>query len=280
MEATARMALPKTWDDPLAWRKMARLRREVVQGQSIVVLNGKGQPERIVTLVVLRIGRSDGQCLVELGARNEEIENVTCQLPGNKLAQDETSEDVITSLLEGKLAPLADHIEMLHTTEDVTFLESSKFQIMTLYRRTVVHARFRAGSEGVGHAVCTRSRHFGSRWSFNGLALSDIITWHHSNWSRERKLMKDHNPLDRTLVADDVFALTHQGNTMLLMWLTDEELTKLNQSENQRFLQCWVSTLECGSEALPSAAGVELSGSLGDSDSQSLTAESTCSVML
>lgn len=133
-----------SWDRGRSVRKkVEKLRGEILQGKSTVMMNAQGQPERVVSVVALHVERKDGYVLVQLGrVRLEGSEaEPCCQLPGVKQEQGETCAEALRRILATKLAPLAGTLEQLRIEREVEWKLSREYGIQTKYLRTVCWSR-------------------------------------------------------------------------------------------------------------------------------------------
>merc|ERR1740121_441788 len=80
---------------------------EVLEGKSYFAINWKGEVERIVPIIVLRLSHPDGRILVQLGEWDGERIHVACKLMGKKQKEGETPDQTRVRLLSGMLAPLS-----------------------------------------------------------------------------------------------------------------------------------------------------------------------------
>jgi hypothetical protein len=114
----------------------AKLRDEVNQEKCTVVINGKDELERIVSLVALHV--EDGDCLlVQIGKLEGSGWMPCCQLPGGKFKQGELTADVVERLISEKLSPLTDRVKLVGTERHVEWNNSKDFGVRTKYFRTV-----------------------------------------------------------------------------------------------------------------------------------------------
>jgi len=113
---------------------------EVDEGKAVLVLNGAGETERVLGLVVLNLSRSDGRILAQLGTWAGERVSADCQLPAAKRLENETTLDTFQRLLSTKLPAFLNRVTLNNVEQQVTKKESKKFGINTKYLRRVCFA--------------------------------------------------------------------------------------------------------------------------------------------
>ncbi|CAK0824245.1 unnamed protein product [Prorocentrum cordatum] len=134
-------------DHKHAWKRYqssnrSKLTNEIMDGDSIIILDGDGELRRIVSLVAMRIYNEQGLLLIQMGKLKSGTMAPACQLPGGKQRQRELVMDTLQRLLETKMAPIARKVEALSIEREVETLQSKKFHIRTKYFRNVVHMAY------------------------------------------------------------------------------------------------------------------------------------------
>lgn len=120
-----------------------KLEQEILELKCSLSFNTHGQAERVVPnpISVLRLARSDGRILVQLGKWHTETQSVSikCGLPGTKNQPDETRDQAIQRLLKEELFPLAEKVTLGRIEQRDDWMESSKYGIRTKYTRAIHH---------------------------------------------------------------------------------------------------------------------------------------------
>jgi len=124
-------------------RSLDGLRQEINQHTSMVMLNSKGELDRVTSIVALKIQQNDGQILVQLGKadkRGNEIEPC-CLLPALKQKPGELVRDVAQRVIATKLHLLPGSIETITETHDCQWRQSPQFRVTTKYMRWEIICR-------------------------------------------------------------------------------------------------------------------------------------------
>lgn len=100
----------------LSHKHVEELRQEIVSQQSTVLLNKEGILEPVAAVTTLRVTRSDGRMLVQVGKWKGNHLVPACQLPGGKPEPDETPQDTLDRLIETKLEFLIDCLSVQECT--------------------------------------------------------------------------------------------------------------------------------------------------------------------
>jgi len=131
--------------------ELDRLRDEVNKGVSIVVMNQKGEIQRIASVGVVKIDNKSGDILAQIAKWDEETEawEPQCKLPGLKQERGETSAEVFRRIMQTKLTPIVDSVVLLKTYQEETWHQSRTYGVSTKYLRTVCVCSLRNGMEGV-----------------------------------------------------------------------------------------------------------------------------------
>merc|ERR1712228_840059 len=100
-----------------------------------------GEPQRVVSVIALRIQREDDCLLVQLGKLKEGGFVPDCQLPGCKMEFEELPGDAMQRLVKKNLPSLAGRLQILSTDREISFALSKSSQLRTKYLRTVYRVR-------------------------------------------------------------------------------------------------------------------------------------------
>jgi len=118
---------------------LVRLKQEIRNGKSTIMLNAQGKVERVVSVVALRLQDSDGNIFTELGQMEGGLK-ACCQLPGAKREQSELANETLQRLL-AKLRLPSESVEVLCMERHVQYKESREYQLHSRYLRTIHVAR-------------------------------------------------------------------------------------------------------------------------------------------
>jgi len=117
------------------------LQKEVQNGVSLVILNGVGEVERVVSVVALRVEREDNKLFVQLAKwEHRSGLSVSVALPGGKQERQEHPLESVNRFHKTKLSAIKD-AEIQHMQREVTTKMSKDYGIKTKYYRTVYFAR-------------------------------------------------------------------------------------------------------------------------------------------
>lgn len=205
-----------------------RLKEEILEGRSVVVLDGRGEPERAVSVTALRIKHDDGvSVLMQLGKLVGSQLVTKCVLPGTKQERHERPTDAADRIVREKLYPLKDDLKIVSSDLNVENQVSGKFRIPTKYFRTEVCMKFIGGA--FSKIGCTS----GISWP----GFSDILS---ALSSREVYAFAAKEDYDCRALDSDIHAVS--SATYFFAWLLDEERELLSWSENEAALHAWIST--------------------------------------
>mmetsp|Transcript_51791 Transcript_51791/g.123254 ORF Transcript_51791/g.123254 Transcript_51791/m.123254 type:complete len:1036 (+) Transcript_51791:54-3161(+) len=118
----------------------ARLKDEIAQGRSVVIVDAKGEVRRWVTLITLSIGHVDGSIFCQVGKlKKDGSVEASCQLPGSKFEWRETLEDAVPRILQLKLKCFEGSCEWQRVESEVEEIVSQAYGVPTTYLRLVCH---------------------------------------------------------------------------------------------------------------------------------------------
>jgi len=181
---------------------LERLRAEVQEGRSVVTVNGRGDAERIVIVVALRLTRrEDGRVLALLAKQEGPSAAMApcCNLPGRKQEHGDLVGDTFQGILRHIGLSEAD-VEVAKLLRETEWKVSREYGVRTKYLRTVCHAELRGAFPLDAVAKET------SLWSKKSAKI-DIITRHGS------------------------------GRTHFYAWLTPAEIEELQTSAGEARLR-------------------------------------------
>lgn len=186
-----------------------KLREEVSRGKSTVVINGKGDLERIVSVAAIRI-ESNGYIFAQIGKVEDSGVVPACQLPGGKYGTGELTTDVLQRLFGGKLASIASNVKLVRTERLVEWRNSKEYGVRTKYFRTV---------------CCMH-------------LTSPIVA---PSCTVESTLQTPPAPLITEVLSREVFVLSDDGKSAFFAWLTPSEFEQL--SDSNAVVEEWLSYL-------------------------------------
>mmetsp|Transcript_30522 Transcript_30522/g.71258 ORF Transcript_30522/g.71258 Transcript_30522/m.71258 type:complete len:1088 (-) Transcript_30522:115-3378(-) len=216
---------------------LMELRKEVDQGKSVVMLNGSGDVQRVVSVIAVKVVDENEKVLVQLAKMEKGRLKFAGQLPGSKQQRGELATEAVQRVLETKLAPLTSCIEFAEMTRSSEEKESKQFGVRTKYLRTVCKAvlvqPFSAPTI-IGHDptederdMCTHNETLQSETGGPGVKKTQ------------------HPPFNIT--GRQVFVIKDDHNQAFYMWMTSDELDRVALAEEgcmkylQRLLEIWDS---------------------------------------
>lgn len=199
------------------WKELAdEMAFEVREGKCCIMLNWKGEVERIVSIIVLRLSRQDGRVLAQLGKWDGACAQASCELPGKKQMEGESPTQTLDRLLFGAFAPLRDAMTCTSAKQDVTRKESERMQVKTKYLRTLNHAELICPLECLELDALRVS--WRSRKRTAAMAGSIFV-----EASSQDDIGIDIERMP-TQVDDDIYALADEsGQITLFSWLRSED---------------------------------------------------------
>lgn len=136
LEAYQRLAKQSSSHAALPTTDLEQLEKELLRGQSTLVLSGSGQLQRVVSTTALRLEGDQKSLFVQLGYCEAGVVKSECKLPGLKQEEGETPEETVTRLLWTVLPPLADAVRVGGYEEENLVTSSPTYSIRTKYHRT------------------------------------------------------------------------------------------------------------------------------------------------
>jgi len=229
-------------------RSGARLRREVIDGKSIVALNKDGDAERIVSVVVLDLTREDDRTFVQLGVWNGAEVFVDCQLPAVKQHYNETIKESMNRLLGHKLAPLVNSLELHHTEEHSEKKESRIYRLQTKYIRKVCSATLIAQVTLPVANPRLRESERSSRRSSSILSAAAA-----SMWGLRRRSLSDAFggmvAVPEMFTNREVYYIQGRSRGAFYAWVSQSEWDELRAAHAQSDLHCWIRLLSPPSDS-------------------------------
>jgi len=235
-------------DHKHAWKRYqssnrSKLTNEIMDGDSIIILDGDGELRRIVSLVAMRIYNEQGLLLIQMGKLKSGTMAPACQLPGGKQRQRELVMDTLQRLLETKMAPIARKVEALSIEREVETLQSKKFHIRTKYFRNVVHMAYGCSAHAPSIPAATRASRPSQR-----LSLIESL----SPAARRRNHRQSYfSPAPRSLGPrsshDDflkrckpIWIRDASDDDAVYAWLKESEFQQLQRASSEEQLSDWL----------------------------------------
>jgi hypothetical protein len=224
-----------------------KLWEEVNRGKSVVMVNSKGEVERVVSVVALRIQRDDGRFLVQLGKQDQDSDVVvpSCQMPGGKQERNELTGDTVRRILRQKLEPLATAAgEVLKSDRQVEWKQSKEYKVPTKYYRTVCTTRLRHTPDDLrkvpmAHQPTSVRRSVPGRASFTSVQSKISRTS-----IRSSELILEMSTLELAILSQAVYAIPADRQVAFYSWLTPGEFEILSKGPNgEALLLTWLQAL-------------------------------------
>jgi len=248
-----------------------KLKDEVLEGRSVVVLNKEGDPERVVSVTALKLQGPSG-IFMQLGKQDGVCGAISAKviLPGTKQQKCEMPIQAAMRVLREELSALQDIVEITSTERMIERKESTRVQLSTKYIRTEVHMH-------LTKAISTPART--ASWPF--YKTSSQPATRSGSLPLERRI-SERRPSGRIserrraseslaeLVADrEVFVFplypdsegeasqepgasqsaasqsyaAKQGRTQFFAWLTQEEIDTFKMPESEAVLRHWLAAI-------------------------------------
>jgi hypothetical protein len=221
--------LLSSWMSAVRVNKTEELIREVSQGDTTLLTASNGKVMRCVPLVAVRLVRSNGSLLASLrlvkSARGK-VE-AACRLPAIKQKAGEYPQQCLQRLLEEKLAPLGNGVELQHTFREAYSGNSQQFGVPTRYIRTITEAAWDETFDA---------------------ALEPLVLNPHRRQSGNSELScsDDGMPMDRTIGSrTKVYEFTKDD---FYAWLTPQAFQFYSTSHGQHSLYRWLVSENAGSD--------------------------------
>jgi len=206
-----------------------KLREEIMNGKSNVLLTADGQLERLTYVVALRIERLDGCILAQLWKSEGSGSGVElkpcCRLPGTKQEKGEAPNEAMRRLLKTKFAPLVTHLEVRSTSRKNVWEESKDFGIKTHYTRTEAHFKLQVDLPAIGMVL----RHDEGQSEPELIEPEDDIYYHTAGIE---------------LVGREVPILRDKEGKVFYAWLSPEEFRLLSSPEGEGELATCLAELQ------------------------------------
>jgi len=243
----ATVGMVSVYRAPPKWASAVdRLKDEVLDGYSVLVLDGDGNPVSSVRRMLLELERGDGRILVQMGRRDGKHVKVKCELPQVSIHNDEKFDHGWRLLLEVKMAPFADALVPVSS-----------------------HTRTRREpAEALGVPVDVQETFVRAEWDSNidVLAARDIMRYTRRRSSRQNSVPP--SPLWRSadsstpsstrserlfVKLEDFFQWETVDGAGFFAWVTLDELDSFLTSEGRKVMEKEMAGLG-EAEASPSSA--------------------------
>jgi len=187
-----------------------RLKGEVECGDCTLVLNRKGELEKIGVVVLLSL-EYEGRILAQLGKCPDGQLLSQCRLPGLVMNPGELHQEAIDRLIHGKLQPFVQQVHLGHT-ETVVDVGKSKFTRVNTRKTKIIQYAVRSSESP---PVSLEPQHLRAATS-------------------------------ETLPEDDVYSYSHDGVDYLFAWLTRMDFEKYRTEAGDKELERWLKSLGLG----------------------------------
>mmetsp|Transcript_21363 Transcript_21363/g.49666 ORF Transcript_21363/g.49666 Transcript_21363/m.49666 type:complete len:1070 (-) Transcript_21363:28-3237(-) len=247
---------------------LVELRSEVETGKSVVVVNGQGEVQRIVSVVALQVRDDNDNIFVQLGKVEKNKVVFKGELPGSKQQRGELTSEAVQRVLEQRLAPVTSCIELGESTRSREQKDSTKFGVKTKYLRTVCTSFARRPFEVpiVNTADIEPVEPPAPAASHNLMVASALLGGKLRAPGPEAMRIHSSDTAPRiTLTARRIFLIDEGGTTCFYAWLTDEEFRWVSVSE-EAILACLEKVWEY--EKSRSVAAVRTESKTGSIDEE------------
>lgn len=223
--------------------KLEALRKEVESGKSTVMVNARGEVERFVSLVAVRLLNKEDKLLVQLAKKEKGELLVDCALPAQKKPSGLSVEDSLSKILADKLSVFVGDAEptVQSIPQPEERVEESKvFGINTKYLRYVCTVIVDNSDDEMpaGSVMST------TRWRpTEGDASAANPATSDSDALRQRshsiQLAEEMAP-HGGLLDRKVHPVEADGKTVWYAWLTEREFAFLKRAEGKPLLRSWL----------------------------------------
>lgn len=228
---------------------VVELEREVRKGQSTVVLDTNGEPERVVLVTRIRV-ENQGLVLAQVGKLEQCKVVCECLYPGMKQENHELVRACAKRIAHDKLGELARFVRTIGYERTVLTKESKTYQVRSTYFTTLVHMRPVAPL-----LIQTEGRQ----------PLPAPVpegSWRRMSLRERRMSWRSHDAL-KYLGRREVYATpSASGKTLLFAWLAPDEYEFFtNHVDGRSVLETWVMSFHMDHDgSAPSVAqmGIEL----------------------
>eukprot|EP00971_Amphidinium_carterae_P180781 3585843-Amphidinium_carterae.1 len=189
---------------------LSKLKTEVEQGKSTVMLSKTGEVFRVVNLVTVKVSNGLGQVLAQIAVYDHDKKDIGIKidvvLPGLKLNRQEEPKDAANRCIEEKVPALAGCIDVNATVRMIEMKRSKEYGVRTKYIKT----------------VCPSSLS----------SVLDLQEWQANNNlafyrdpSRRPSSFTEHHT--STSNVWDIYPMCGHNKVFFYAWITEEELTNM-----------------------------------------------------
>mmetsp|Transcript_56370 Transcript_56370/g.132168 ORF Transcript_56370/g.132168 Transcript_56370/m.132168 type:complete len:1057 (+) Transcript_56370:78-3248(+) len=208
---------------------LVELRTEVEAGKSVVLVNGSGEVQRVVSVVALKLCDEQDNIFVQLGKLEKGKVVFSGQLPGSKQQRGELTAEAVQRILDSRLAPLTSCVEFAETSRSREQKESKNYGVRTKYLRTVCRLKLTqafsipfVNTETLEPPRPTPEHHVPtSSMPVFGNFRPDA-TKHYSTDSTARL----------SLASRFIYLIEESETTCFYAWLSEEEFKNVNTNED------------------------------------------------
>jgi len=255
MRSAIGMLAVRNQDSKTMWTsgRIAKLKDEVMQGASTVILNSSGELERSVRVIAVQVAchEDDVLWLAHIGTKVQDRKPLGfCQLPGSKRAPHETDAAAVIRVLQNELMlPLVCHVDVDQFPAEHTETRkmSRELGVHTRYAKTTFSLKIsdmnlKRGDFGVGIAD---SDTLSARTSFHTNDEIDVV---HGGVGLTP-------PMPVPLAPRDIVFVRDKEKTRFYTWLSPEQFAKLSDERFEKVISRFLSHLQCGTSQEKLALG-------------------------
>lgn len=214
----------RSWKNKPSQNKM---RQEVQDGRSILILDQAGEMERVVSVVVLHLSRGDGRVLVQVAKWENNQSVPDMQLPAAKCRRNESSDEALQRLINTDLTPLAPAIDIQHMERATAEQDSARFGVRTTYCRKKFFANF-------DEAIC----------ALNTVSRPSLMSSGPMRPNGSSQFMGSTSADHLELLTDEpVHFIPHEKGGGFHVWVLEGDLQRLKILKDCAVVRRWVSGL-------------------------------------
>lgn len=213
------------------------LEKEVANGQCILIRNGQGEVERVLSVVIIHLTRPDGTVLTQVGKYQKDGKVLaSCQLPGIKQQRGESIDDTMDRLKERRLGQLANGIRVKYCEEETVWKDSKTYRIRTKYLRKVHFATYVGG-------ITEHESQAARMWDRRSLYDRDHKTAREvsKKTSGDVRLTDSINLEDRVFIVPSDHHGSHALASTLFAWLPAKDFEYFSTAAGERCMHRWLS---------------------------------------
>mmetsp|Transcript_47509 Transcript_47509/g.152599 ORF Transcript_47509/g.152599 Transcript_47509/m.152599 type:complete len:1047 (+) Transcript_47509:68-3208(+) len=215
--------------------------KEAREGKCTLMLNEKGDIERIVAIQVIAIQNDEGKVLTEIGkVTADQTIAVDVKLPGKKQIGGEASQSTIQRVLQDILAPYASSVKTTHVELEESSQISKRAGLVTKYMRFVNYAICQTSLDHL--MIDFEAKPFGEvkqQLSLRQAALQETRRTLHTRDTLHSRASTGTNAsvVDEAMTSDFFALCDPKGHMFLYTWLDSESREYFRTSAGEEILQ-------------------------------------------